>query len=518
MAINKGNIKTSANYDVRMQASLDGRRERPTKTDLITKSSWSFDGNTVYVYEGMPVYVKDEKRTYILNDVNKMFDADYSGWDLVITGNHNSIEVDSVLNEESANPIQNAAVTKALNEKTGEIYDVIRENKETASATFNTLNEKVNSKTGQILLYYFFGQRELTEEEKTINAESIELFKNNGTDTIVLTDGTYTYIALEYGISEETFFVTVPSTTLLSEHTVFYGTDGTILNKTITNGGILTLKDTDINQEEVNVNVLLFKGNLVNNTGFKCLREDAILSPVRVKERVSAEDLIITYEIVIQNGKNIETWCLSENGSVVLLSSEEIGTGTGSGEEGNIILDLAMSDTSENGVQNKVIKQYVDKGLKQNVNKITENTKAITALTETVNTNTELLQTLNGTEEGSIDYKIQETKNIIDSYSVNGKSVSANPILESDDITISNTFSTLQPNDGHVVPGDFITDAISKIEIMLANTTLALTAALNDLESRIGEPSSYDTEGNKIEGRGLYKLYEDLQEQINNLK
>lgn len=91
MAIDKGNIKTSANYDVRAQKPIDGRSVRPTKADLIKKESWSSDGSTVYVYEGMQVYVQDEKKTYYLKDLSKMFATDFSGWELMGTGAGGSI-------------------------------------------------------------------------------------------------------------------------------------------------------------------------------------------------------------------------------------------------------------------------------------------------------------------------------------------------------------------------------------------------------------------------------------------
>ena len=39
---------------------------------------------------------------------------------------------------------------------------------------------------------------------------------------------------------------------------------------------------------------------------------------------------------------------------------------------------------------------------------------------------------------------------------------------------------------------------------MLANTTLALTAAINDLEKKIGNYTEYDDEGNVVlEGSGI---------------
>ena len=114
MAIDKGNIKTSANYDVKAQKPLDGRAVRPTKADLINRDSWSADGSTVYAYEGMQVYVQDEKKTYYLKDLSKMFATDFSGWELMGTGATPDITVDSVLSEDSTNPVQNQAVAKAV--------------------------------------------------------------------------------------------------------------------------------------------------------------------------------------------------------------------------------------------------------------------------------------------------------------------------------------------------------------------------------------------------------------------
>lgn len=85
MAIDKGNIKTSANYDVRAQKPMEARREKPRKVDLITKESWSYDGNTVYAHEGLQVWVVEEGKTYVLKDLSKMFEPDYSGWDEMLT-------------------------------------------------------------------------------------------------------------------------------------------------------------------------------------------------------------------------------------------------------------------------------------------------------------------------------------------------------------------------------------------------------------------------------------------------
>lgn len=123
MAIDKGNIKTSANYDVKAQKPLDGRAVRPAKADLIKKESWSSDGSTVYVYEGMQVYVQDEKKTYYLKDLSKMFATDFSGWELMGTGAAAKVEVDTELSDTSGNAIANKTVSRALAEKQERLMD-----------------------------------------------------------------------------------------------------------------------------------------------------------------------------------------------------------------------------------------------------------------------------------------------------------------------------------------------------------------------------------------------------------
>lgn len=123
MAIDKGNIKTSANYDVKAQKPLDGRAVRPAKADLIKKESWSSDGSTVYVYEGMQVYVQDEKKTYYLKDLSKMFATDFSGWELMGTGAAAEVKVDTELSDTSENAIANSTVSRALAEKQERLTD-----------------------------------------------------------------------------------------------------------------------------------------------------------------------------------------------------------------------------------------------------------------------------------------------------------------------------------------------------------------------------------------------------------
>lgn len=161
MAIDKGNIKTSANYDVRAQKPMEARREKPRKVDLITKESWSYDGNTVYAHKGLQVWVEEEGKTYVLNDLSKMLEPDYSGWEMQLTdanvakvatsGQYSDlegkptfatvngkrideggniviessakVEVDTKLSDTSENAIANSTVSRALAEKQERLMD-----------------------------------------------------------------------------------------------------------------------------------------------------------------------------------------------------------------------------------------------------------------------------------------------------------------------------------------------------------------------------------------------------------
>lgn len=114
---------------------------------------------------------------------------------------------------------------------------------------------------------------------------------------------------------------------------------------------------------------------------------------------------------------------------------------------------------------------------------------------------------------------IGENKEIVDAYTINNKTISTNPVLNSDDLLVSKDYTVLGQNAENVFPGDIITTAIGKIEVMLANTTLALTAAINDLEMRIGKPSEYDEETGDVisEATGLYKKYEEIEGKLNSV-
>lgn len=71
-------FKLSANFEVRKQAPLDDRLTKLSKTDLIKPESWASDNGTYYVYKNMLVGTSDG--LYMLTDVNKLLNSDYSGW------------------------------------------------------------------------------------------------------------------------------------------------------------------------------------------------------------------------------------------------------------------------------------------------------------------------------------------------------------------------------------------------------------------------------------------------------
>lgn len=113
--------------------------------------------------------------------------------------------------------------------------------------------------------------------------------------------------------------------------------------------------------------------------------------------------------------------------------------------------------------------------------------KEIIGDTGRTNTITELIDTVSGLTEINLS-KINENKDISDNYTINNHKISDNPVLNSSDILINDDYSHIERGDNDfIITGDELNTAIKKIEIMLVNTTLALTAAINDLEKKYSE-------------------------------
>lgn len=97
--------------EVRAQQALDTRTIVTYKTDLIKKSSFPHDGDTIYMKEGMTVTVTGTKEDpvfdlYILTDLDKILATDYSGWKLVNGGGFGNVNLDGGRAEEIYTPQQ----------------------------------------------------------------------------------------------------------------------------------------------------------------------------------------------------------------------------------------------------------------------------------------------------------------------------------------------------------------------------------------------------------------------------
>lgn len=80
MARNKGTFQFAANFEVKLQGALDPRILVDNKSELINKETWPYDGDTIYVYNGLLVAVAADNAIYMLVDKDKILEADYSGW------------------------------------------------------------------------------------------------------------------------------------------------------------------------------------------------------------------------------------------------------------------------------------------------------------------------------------------------------------------------------------------------------------------------------------------------------
>lgn len=117
MARNKGTFKFAATLEVKAAGALDPRVVVDTKAELVNKETWPYDGDTVYVYNGMQVAVVEEKAVYMLVDASKILEADYSGWERKDASAAEVIEVIDNLLSENTNAALSAKQGKVLDDK-----------------------------------------------------------------------------------------------------------------------------------------------------------------------------------------------------------------------------------------------------------------------------------------------------------------------------------------------------------------------------------------------------------------
>ena len=75
---NKGTFQFAANFEIKAAEALDPRMVVNTFSDLTNKETWPYDGDTLYVYNGMIVSVTDEGALYMLINQDNVLDE--SSW------------------------------------------------------------------------------------------------------------------------------------------------------------------------------------------------------------------------------------------------------------------------------------------------------------------------------------------------------------------------------------------------------------------------------------------------------
>lgn len=117
MARNKGTFKFAANFEVKLQGALDPRILVDNKSELINKETWPYDGDTIYVYNGLIVAVAADKAIYMLVDKDKILEADYSGWKQMDVAAAQTVEIIDNLSSSSTTAALSANQGRVLGQR-----------------------------------------------------------------------------------------------------------------------------------------------------------------------------------------------------------------------------------------------------------------------------------------------------------------------------------------------------------------------------------------------------------------
>lgn len=117
MARNKGTFQFAANFEVKLQGALDPRILVDNKSELINKETWPYDGDTIYVYNGLLVAVAADKAIYMLVDKDKILEADYSGWKQMDVAAAQTVEIIDNLNSSSTTAALSANQGRVLGQR-----------------------------------------------------------------------------------------------------------------------------------------------------------------------------------------------------------------------------------------------------------------------------------------------------------------------------------------------------------------------------------------------------------------
>ena len=113
MARNKGGFVFASNFEVKLKEALDPRVAVSAKADLINKETWPYDGDTIYLYNGLIVSAGNDG-VYRLIDVTKITEADYSGWQRIDAAAAEKLTVIDNLESEDSNAALSAKQGKVL--------------------------------------------------------------------------------------------------------------------------------------------------------------------------------------------------------------------------------------------------------------------------------------------------------------------------------------------------------------------------------------------------------------------
>ena len=87
---------------------------------------------------------------------------------------------------------------------------------------------------------------------------------------------------------------------------------------------------------------------------------------------------------------------------------------------------------------------------------------------------------------------IEEIKTAVDEYTINGKKISENPELTTNDLNIDDSYSNLNHPSENIAHGDNLNTALGKLTVLINNLNLVVASSITNLERRYGMPAKYD--------------------------
>lgn len=187
-------------------------------------------------------------------------------------------------------------------------------------------------------------------------------------------------------------------------------------------------------------------------------------------------------EIVILNGEKPTLYIMTENGPMPLVG----------GVDEEVINDIKVEITSGYRTADDQLKQSL-------LGEISEREILLKSDVEL-----KLAQSEAGLIESDNELRseIEEAKNIAANYTVNNIPIHENPFLTGSDISVGEYSETPLETENrfeNVVTDDLITTAIKKVETMVFANALAMSAALNNVNTQIRLISNEIEEGGEIE-------------------